>query len=64
MKSKIKMSEIKKAIKNASPQEQQRLLKDLPHLLKISSKDLQGLKLAEPSFAFWDNAEDDRYNTL
>ena len=64
MKNKISLKEIEQAILNAEPEEQKRLLGDLPHLLKIPAPDLALLKIAEPSFDFWNNTDDLIYDQL
>ena len=58
------MKQIEEAIARAHPEEQKSLLRDLPHLLKISSADLTLLKAAEPSFDFWNNPDDMVYDQL
>ena len=58
------LAQIEKAISNSKPESQRKLLKDLPHLLKIASSHLQLLKAAEPSFDFWNNSEDIVYDRL
>ena len=55
---------IEKAIQNAKPEEQRKLLAKLPHLLKLSVDDFVLLKIAEDSFDFWDNADDALYDGL
>ena len=61
---KISLKQIEKAIQKAHPKDQQHLLNDLPRLLKISPSKIGLLKITEPSFNFWDNSEDDIYNSL
>ena len=60
----LSLQEVEEAIERFPLQEQQRLLAELPRLLKISRADFAYLKLAEPSFAFWENPADDVYDTL
>ncbi len=55
---------IERAIEQFPPEEQRRLLADLPRLLKISGADLVYLKLAESAFEFWDNPDDAVYDKL
>ena len=55
---------IAKAIEQLPVKEQVQLLNELPRYLKISVDDAAWPKLAEPSFAFWDNPEDAIYDTL
>ena len=58
------LQEIEQAIERADPQQQKQLLRDLPHLLKISSLDIALLKVAENSFDFWDNPDDTIYDRI
>ena len=60
----LSLADVEQAIEHFPLQEQQRLLAELPRLLKISSADLAYLKLAEPSFQFWENPDDAIYDTL
>ena len=60
----LSLKAIEQAIEQCRPEEQRRLLAALPHLLKISVVDSAHLKLAEPSFQFWDNSDDAIYDTL
>jgi len=55
---------IEKAVRTLKPNEQRKLLSDLPLLIKILSEDIMRLKAAEKSFAFWNNPEDSIYDTL
>lgn len=64
MKSQLSLAEIEQAIANAEPENQRRLLVDLPHLLKIPAADLALLKVAESSFGFWNNPDDIIYDQL
>jgi len=59
----LSLQDVEHAIEQFAPEEQQRLLMELPHLLKIPSADLASLKLAESSFAFWENLDDAIYDT-
>ena len=60
----LTLHDIEHAIEQFAPEEQRRLLAELPQLLKISKRDLGYLKLAEPSFQFWENPNDAVYDTL
>jgi len=54
---------IEKAVKKLKPEEQRKLLRDLPSLI-FNREDLLLLKASERSFAFWDNPEDAVYDKL
>ncbi len=58
------VAEISEAIEKLDVQEQVKLLEVLPQCLKNSPEDLAWSRLAEPAFAFWDNAEDAIYDQL
>ena len=60
----LSLQDVERAIEQFAPEEQRRLLAGLPHLLKISILDFAYLKLAEPSFQFWENPDDAIYDTL
>lgn len=60
----LSLQAIEQAIERFAPEDQQRLLAELPRLLKISKADFAYLKLAEPSFQFWENPDDEVYDTL
>lgn len=60
----LPLQEIEQAIQNADPEKQRTLLRDLPHLLRIPLADLALLKVAEPSFDFWNNLDDVVYDQL
>lgn len=60
----LSLQEIERAIEQCPPEEQRKLLAELPHLLKLSPADLASLKLAEPAFEFWENPDDAIYDTL
>ena len=62
--SKISLEQIEEAIASAAPEEQTRLLRDFPHLLKISALDMALLKASEKSFDFWNNPDDVIYDSL
>ena len=51
-------------IKRLSKNEQKELLRLLPKALDVTSEDLLCARLAEPSFGFWDNPEDQIYDEL
>jgi len=61
---KLSIKKVEKVIKEMSPEEQRRLLLELPSLLKIPVEDLGLLRLAESSFDFWNNPEDAIYDSL
>ena len=60
----LSLQAVEHAIEQFPAQEQQKLLAELPRLLKISKGELAYLKLAEPSFQFWENPDDAIYDTL
>ena len=60
----LTLEQIEKAISLSGRDAQQRLLKDLPRLLHIQDVDQGLLKIAEPSFEFWNNPEDEVYDRL
>jgi len=60
----VSLQDVEQAIQQFPPEEQRKLLAELPHLLKISATESADLKLVEPSFAFWDNPDDAVYDTL
>lgn len=60
----MSLEDIKKAIKKLDKKSQQNLLLELPKLLRIKPETFGWLKVAEPSFAFWDNEEDAIYDRL
>lgn len=55
---------LESAVRALKPEEQRRLLSNLPALLRISPDDLLRLRAAEGSFSFWDNPEDAIYDRL
>lgn len=61
---KMSIDHIEKAILEASPRDQQKLLNDLPQLLRIPAAQLGLLKVAENSFKFWDNPDDSCYDAI
>lgn len=60
----LSLQDVEHAIEQFALEEQRQLLAELPHLLKISAVELAYLKLAEPSFEFWENPDDAVYDTL
>ena len=64
MKSKNALATIEQVLRKAKPADQHRFLLKLPRLLNISLETFALLKLAEPSFGFWNNPEDEIYNYL
>ena len=63
-KSNLSLKEVEQAIGSFDMNDQEKLLKDLPKLLKRSTTDLALLKVAESAFNFWDNPEDQVYDHL
>jgi hypothetical protein len=51
-------------IKTLSKEEQKELLRLLPKALDVIPEDLLWARLAESSFGFWDNPEDQIYDEL
>jgi hypothetical protein len=51
-------------IKTLSEEEQRELLRLLPKALDVTPEDLLWARLAESSFSFWDNPEDEIYDEL
>ncbi len=51
-------------IKTLSREERRELLRLLPKALDVTPEDLLWARLAEPSFRFWDNPEDQIYDEL
>ena len=60
----LTLHDVEHAIEQFAPEDQRRLLAELPQLLKLSSQELGYLKLAEPAFQFWENPNDAIYDTL
>ncbi|KKO19189.1 MAG: hypothetical protein L3J18_05430 [Candidatus Brocadia sp.] len=60
----LSLKDLTDAIEHLNQQEQKILLSKLLSLQKISLDDLALLKVAEPSFDFWDNPEDSIYDYL
>ena len=51
-------------IKSLSKNEQKELLRLLPKALDLTPEDLLWARLAESSFGFWDNPDDQIYDEL
>lgn len=60
----MSLKDLTDAIEHLNKQDQKILLSKLLSLQKISLDDLALLKVAEPSFDFWDNPEDSFYDNL
>ncbi|MFN3533749.1 MAG: hypothetical protein ACK41Q_14815 [Candidatus Brocadia sp.] len=60
----LSLKDLTDAIEHLNQQDQKILLSKLLSLQKISFDDLALLKVAEPSFDFWDNPEDSIYDNL
>jgi len=60
----MSLQEIETAIVQLNKPEQQKLLSDLPQLINLKREDISYLKVAEPSFEFWENSEDVVYDKL
>ena len=63
-KTNLSLKEVEQAIGSFEVKDQEKLLKDLPKLLKPSTADLALLKVAESAFDFWDNPQDQIYDNL
>lgn len=61
---KLSLREIEEAILCLKKDEQLKLQEELPVIMHLSESDLSYIKLAEPSFEFWDNPEDEVYDSL
>lgn len=64
VKTRLSLKEVEAAVKNFNKEEQKQLLNDLPKLLYLSAEEINLLKLAEPSFKFWENSDDSIYDSL
>lgn len=60
----LSVQDVEQAIEAFAPEEQRQLLAELPKLLKLSDDQLTSLKVAEPSFQFWENPDDALYDRL
>ena len=58
------LKSLEKAVRSLKPEEQRKLLSDLPSLLRLSPEDVLSLKAAERSFSFWNNPQDEIYDRL
>lgn len=58
------LDQIERAIEKSEPEDQRRLLVRLPKLIGLDFDTLALLKLAGPSFEFWNNEQDSRYDRL
>ncbi|HEY4485334.1 MAG TPA: hypothetical protein VI702_03290 [Nitrospiria bacterium] len=63
-KSNLSIKEVEQAIESFEVEDQKKLLKDLPKLLKFLPADIGLLRAAESAFGFWDNPEDQIYDNL
>ena len=63
-KSNLSIKEVEQAIESFEVEDQKKLLKDLPKLLKFLPADFGLLRAAESAFGFWDNPEDQIYDSL
>ena len=64
---KLSLEQVSTAVLLLSEEEKNKLAERLPTLLKISpkvEKDYDWLALAESSFHFWDDSDEDIYNDL
>ena len=55
---------LEKAVRSLRPEDQRKLLSDLPSLLRLPAEDMLRLKMAEQSFGFWNNPQDAIYDRL
>ena len=62
-KSNLSIKEVEQAIRSFEVKDQKKLLNDLPKLLKLSATEFGWLKSAESAFGFWDNSEDQIYDS-
>ena len=59
-----RVEKISQDVKTVSKEEQRGLLRLLPKALEVTPEDLLWARLAESSFSFWDNPEDEIYDEL
>ena len=59
-----RVEKISRDVKTVSKEEQRGLLRLLPKALDVTPEDLLWARLAESSFSFWDNPEDEIYDEL
>ena len=62
--SKAAIGRLEKVLARAPREEQRLFLMRLPQLLDIDPSDFASMKLAETSFAFWENSEDAVYDKI
>ena len=60
----LSLAQIERAIEKSEPEDQRQLLVRLPRLIGIDIDTLALLKLAGPSFEFWNNEQDSIYDRL
>lgn len=60
----LSLQDVERMIKGFAPEDQAKLLSDLPRILALRRADRSLLELAEESFEFWDNPEDAAYDRL
>lgn len=58
------LGQIERAIEKSEPEDQRRLLVRLPKLIGLDFDTPTLLKLAGPSFEFWNNEQDSIYDRL
>lgn len=59
-----RVERIFREMKNLSEAEKQEFLTLLPKALRVDPEDLLWARLAESSFSFWDNPEDQIYDEI
>ena len=60
----LSLAQIERAIEKSEPEDQRQLLVRLPRLIGLDLDTLALLKLAGPSFEFWNNEQDSIYDRL
>ena len=60
----LTLQDVEQAIEQFPREQQQRLLAELPRLLRLPASDLALLRVAQPAFLFWENPDDAIYDTL
>ncbi|MEK7144564.1 MAG: hypothetical protein AAB794_01755 [Patescibacteria group bacterium] len=60
----LSLPQIERAIERSAPEDKRRLLVRLPKLIGLDTDTLVFLKLAGPSFDFWNNEQDSIYDRL
>jgi hypothetical protein len=60
----VTLKTLEKCIRALKPEEQRKFLRDLPALIRLPKEDMARLRVAETSFAFWNNPQDDIYDSL